>query len=512
MLFTNRLRWIFGDAPVVEETQPPGTMDLGRRLADGRRQYVPDGFNESHWWCMGATWSGKTARFIYPMLKQRMERNDGPVVIGDMKGEDWLFHAVKESTEQLGRRFLWLTNVPYFSTFLFNPLDQRAFDHLFVPQLAQVLLNALNLWHGFDYGRFYFGSQSRKALAAAFDFQATGQPHNAWMPTAASTRIRSFGELRERVVALVRRNEEYGGAEQLLTVLEDLANILQVNFTHNGRALPQTAVDSAIRVPDLLVPDANGKYPVVYLYLRAGMELVGVSQVMKLFVSTLFVACVQARDFYKLGRREHKPPIVPVFLDEWHNIADRSLKGIIETASGLGIQFIFANQDPSQLKTTDIDLSATVWENGRNKVIFTARDPSLQRSLMEISGEQTVYVPSYAVSHPAWKARRVTPQDALHVLNGQWAPINVAAQQIPRVDRNALVQMSTSSSQFLFVPAYAAPEVGLDGFPTLLNGRFAMSPDEYDMFQRHRWPKPTPETIVPADVVAQRNGQGPPAT
>ena len=138
-------------------------------------------------------------------------------------------------------------------------------------------------------------------------------------------------------------------------------------------------------------------------------------------------------------------------------------------------------------------------ENFGSKIVFSSRDVSFQDRLMKASGETKEYVPAYSVSHPAYKQGKIRPEHALHVLNGQWSPMSIREQTVPRISRDDLVRMSVSPNRFLFVPPYSSERVDLDGYPRVLNGKFHLSKEEFAELEARRWPMDVPGTIVPAE-------------
>jgi hypothetical protein len=456
---------------------------------------IPQEYWKNHAHILGATRSGKTAYFLSPFVDQKIRENRGPVIVLDLKGDDAMFHATRRRAEEEGRKFLWYTNVPWFSSYLFNPWDQDPLRRISLPQLAQTYLNMWNLWYGFDYGKSFYSAQSRAALTEALKFRRSGEvaPNGMplWAPSDETRRITSFKDAYEAVRA-IRGNPEYGGAHSLLMVLQDLANIKQLDF---AGAHPE-AVRNSIRVSDLLRPDENGKYPVVYFYLRSCTELVAVSQVAKMLMHTLFLAQVQAIDFYKLGRTSVEPPEeIFIGIDEFQNCSDSAIRNILEQGSGYGLHFCLANQDLGQLRQHD--LVETVMENCGNRVMFTLRDTDLQDRIIKLSGEKTIHKASYTISHDAYKAGQVDERYAVQVMNGAFKGVDIIQERGPRFDRNLLNEVSNHPSRCIYIPPQAAAGVDFGGYPVVVDCSFHLTEDEFNHFKdKEPWPEATEETIV----------------
>lgn len=468
---------------------------------------LPSELEQHHLLILGATRSGKSSRALLPIAEQKILQQVGPVIVIDMKGDNVMFQRLRTVAELTGRQFKYLTNVPYFSTFLFNPWDQEPLLNVTLPQFVQINMIALNLWHGFGYGRGFYSAQTRSSFMESLRFERNPRlvrGRRQWQPTAETERITSFQDAYERVHAM-RNHPEYGGASQLLMILRDLANLTPLNFEREGRPLPQTAIDESIRVSDLLRRDENSRYPVLYLYLRATTELVGVSQIAKLLLYCLYEGLVQARDFYRLGRREEEPPAeVWVGMDEIQHIADDALRTMLEQASGAGMHFALANQNLSQLKQQGDDLIETVWENCGAKLLFTARDVDLQDRLIKISGEKTIHAASYQISHDAYRAGKVDERYAIQIANGAFQGIEISQQRGPRFDRNLLIEMSNHPSRCLYVPPEGATGVDFGGYPIILDCPYQITKQEYDALDAMPWPEPTPGTIVPEEFDQSR--------
>ena len=445
---------------------------------------------------LGAMRSGKTHRFFVPVFIQKILQNTGPDVVIDLKGDSVMFQAVRMTAESCGRKFLYFTNIDHFSTYLFNPLLQKNFQNLTISQFSEIVINALNLWHGFFYGGLHFSAQSLGAFGAAMRMEATG---DGWVCGPHTPHVETFDELGERIRRALKDHPEFNGATSLVMVIRELSNILQINFSSKGSHFPQSAVDAAIHAPDLLVPDANGNYPVVYFFLRTESQIVGSSQMAKLFVHAIKNARIQRMDQYKLGLVPVPPPITTTAIDEWQMLADSSIHNLLEQGAGLGVHFLLANQDISQLERNNNDLLSTVWENCASKIIFTARDPMLQDRIMKISGEKTVHTPTYQVSADAFRRGEVTSDSALETLNGEEMGILIQEVRAPLIERNDLIELSDHPSRFLFIPSQGAAETSYGGYPFIVETEFALSAADYQFLDELAWPAPTSETVIPKD-------------
>ena len=521
-------------------TTPMFLQGTGQRLRESRdhamRAAIPIGSHfgqesypvllpHDHWqnhiWIAGATRSGKTAKGVMRLAIERVRQRawpeeygvnpvHGPIVIGDLKGDDVLFHAIRLEAAKQGRKFYYYTNVRKFSTHLFNPLAQSSFDALSIPQVVQVVLNALNLWHGFEYGRGYFSAINRTILNRAMNDSVPGSRSGANVSESISdnaSRIRTFPELRERIRTVTNNDRDLSSALELLTVIEDMAGIMQLNFTSNDTTVAREAIDSMIHFPDIFSLDENQQFPVVYFYLRAGDELAGASQVMKLAIYALKNARQFIEDEWKLGKHPTRPPVALACIDEWQLCADESIRNLLEQAAGLGIHLVLSNQDASQLRKPNCDLLPTVFENCGTKLIFTARSTDFQDMLMKASGEKTVHFASYQISHEDFARGKVAKEHAIQVLNDSWAAVNIVEQRAPRFERNDLIEMSNDPRRCIYFTPQASEIADYGGYPIMIDTDFFHSKPEYDRLAEMRWPAATPETIVPDEYAEKVSEQ-----
>lgn len=460
---------------------------------------MPQEWWKSHMHILGATRSGKTSRGLHPIAAFKIQQGLGPVILLDMRGDDVMFHGLRQAAEDAGRPFFHFSNVPWFSTYLFSPWSQDIFDHIPLHQFVQFNMSVLDLFHGPGYGRGHYTAQSRGSFMEAMSFKR-GSNSGEWLVTPETQRITSFHEAYERVKSL-RGKPEYRDAQHLLIVLQDLANIMQMNFEHQGRRLPQSAIDNAITVTKLLNKDERGKYPVFYGYFRPSIgDQTGASQMAKMLLYCLFVAQIQRRDFFKLGRtKQAAPKEVFVGIDEWQCVAEDALEVLLTQGSGSGFHFCLANQNLSQLKRGDIDLVETVSENCGSRLYFTTRDPDLQDRVIKLSGEKTDHIASYEVTQENFRKGNVEEKYATRVKDGEALGIRIQQARSPRFDRNTLIEMSNHESHAVFIPPQAAAGVDFGGYPVILDCPFHISKEQFDDFSDKPWPEPTEETVVPED-------------
>lgn len=452
---------------------------------------LPDRLWESGIWVLGAARSGKTQRVLASLAMQRIRRNDSPVVIFDCKGDDAFLQSTKREAEAKGRELIILTNVSRFSTRLFNPLAQRHLSSLSRVAITEQFLSALNLFFGFGYGKSYFGGQSYQGFSGAF---IADEPRSDWGPAIASTRATSFVQLAKRLPEVLKNRPELRGAEALTMVIRQLADVFILNAGCSD-IYPESAVKAGIQVGDLLKKSGNGTYPILYCYLRAESEPVSTSVIAKLVLNLLKNALRQMRDGIQEGEIEGPAPVVPVFIDECQVVLDDALRNMLEQGASLGLQFVLANQDISQLRSGDRDFFPTVWENCGNKIILTSRDHMFQEILMKLSGEKPTHHLSYAIGAGSLARGRV---GADHAVDGVY---KVAEMISPRWERNHIIEMSATPGLAMFIPSQDEDLAQYRGYPIMVDLPFLHSRSTFEHLKSLPWPEPRPETLIPNDYL-----------
>ena len=144
----------------------------------------------SHGLIVGSTGAGKSSRFVYPAvhgLCQQIARGKPiTIVIMDMKGEPWLFHAVRELVAGLNQQlpeerripFRWLNPTANKSSFAWNPLAQSFFYEQRRESRVQMLIRALGNDYGDVYGAKHFRAQGEWLLRNIFQrYQVQSYAH-----------------------------------------------------------------------------------------------------------------------------------------------------------------------------------------------------------------------------------------------------------------------------------------------------------------------------------------------
>jgi|GEM_PF-4111606 len=441
---------------------------------------------EQHMHILGSTGSGKTSRSFMPMFEHQIMLNNSPLFMFDLKGDDAAFHSARIAAEAAGRKFNYWTNVPTRSTRLLNVLGQTHMRNVDVWQIAQLLLVSLNLFHGTDYGAFYFSSVALGTLATALDFEDQSHrdptdPCLAFVATESTKQVKTFKQLLDRVKQVSKSVDEYKSAEGLITVIRQLASQLYLNPACDC-PIPQSVIDNALQIHELLLPDPKtGLYPVTYFYMRSVSDYLTVMLIYKMVVYQIFSCMTDIIDAHADEPLPVPPPsMVGCFTDEFQRVCDDSLTLLLEQIRSARIVLFMANQDPSQLRKRSIDLTDTVWSNLQNKLIFTCRDENFMNRLLRCSGERIRVMQSNSISV---------------VQDGTVCPsVTYSEQETTYLSVNKLNEVSQTPGKAIFIPAQSAGVTQYGFNPIIVDCPYGRTKAEYEALGQKRWPDPTPET------------------
>ncbi len=337
---------------------------------------------------LGATGIGKTVLGLMTHMIQLIRRKDGPVVIIDCKGDQALFNTARIEAKKAGRKFKWFTNSLNRSTYVFNPFDKNIYSQLSLQEIVGLLMNALNMHHGSDYGRAWFTIASRILLKRAFEETV---PENARRGPTFRTqrhrkfeRIESFKDLNDIILFLAEGEKEYQAAQHLAFLIESLAEFEQLNLS--PRTHPNhPAFDNAINMSQVI---ENNE--VVYFYLEGAIDSVSVAEIARLAVFSLLSACINHK-----GRTGQKARAY-LMVDEAQAVIAQNITHVLAQARSYGLACFLANQTMSQLNPSGgPDLREIVMGCTSVKQVFSARDPWLQKYVAEMSGKVTYANLSY---------------------------------------------------------------------------------------------------------------------
>ncbi len=427
---------------------------VGFHATAGYPVFLPIQTLREHGHILGSTGSGKTARSMLPLALQLVGIRDhpkniedgiparGPVVIIDLKGEDYLFHAVREAA---GERFKYFSGIATQSTHAFNPLLSLARSGLGEPiQRCAALISALNLEHGTGYGTGHFSAVTRHYLSEI----VRGCPH------AQSLREIELSRL-SRPLTREEREHRAQNAE-LIDNLQRLAAPEELNVTSTSHS-PEL-FEQRIDMNDALENDQ-----VLYFKLSGRID-----EVYARFIASIALECLYAAAYQR--HEVEKRPLKPIwlFIDEFQMVAGRNFQTFMQQARSVGLSLVLANQSMADLKSRVHDLSSAVEENTAYRQIYTARTPDSHHYLATLSGETLEF--AGGAEHPSVRAR-LRPNE-LRALSSR--------------EDFSLVSMQGNRDYSPF-----------SGHLFPVRVPYCITKDQFEKYRRCSWPEPTAATLFP---------------
>lgn len=446
---------------------------------------IPDELLFEHVHILGGTGTGKSALGLSPLTVQLIRQGNGPVLVLDLKGDMALFNTARIEAEAAGRKFKWFTNKPNRSTYVFNPWRQAYLEGMTLQEVLGLFLLSLNMHHGDDYGRAFFGMNDRSlfqnavkdSLALERATQRRSQRRDAQAP-------QSFVELEEYVREQAQNNPEFRGGQHLLHVLQSLIDFPQLNMSPT-RDAPSAAMEHAIHMPDVV-----REKQVVYFWLQGVMDLTTVAELARLGLYSVLTAALAHRE--ETGEK----PKVYVIADEAQNLVAQNIANVLAQAREHGVACVLAHQSMSQLNPPGgVDLRELVSNCTSIKQFWSARDPMLKDHISKISGEVLYYSASWEQKAGNVQQGDIGRQFAT-AKPDEPAVINIGEVTGPRLTSQDIEDHSRSGNVSIMSVERNAGLCCFQGaFPVHMD--WIMSKEEYDRRNLAMgWPAPSEETIV----------------
>lgn len=457
---------------------------------------------------LGASGGGKTARGITPLLIQLVrghrivggagggaestERDDSgldlspppPLVVLDLKGDPALFQTLRFEVERRrwrdpvtgGERrseFRFFTPVQGYASDYFNPFQTFDPGKRSLPQLCEILLEALELAHGPGYGRTFYTGQSRQALLSALERLLRGRRERR-----GEVEPLTFAQLGKALMALPRNERK--NAEELISAVTALTYYDQL-VTTREREISES--DRLIHMPTLLE-----NRQVAYFWLPAAEESVSSRQIGRLALSALFAAA-RDRDVAERGQAY-------VVIDEFQRLVSRGFAMFQEQMRQFRVGLLLANQSKAALRTPDGDLTETIETSVRLTQDFAPTSHRARREAVEASGQEIAITKSWSSEddlvwwyhenrhckgHP--KIETFTSASWAETLKARFMYNDVAEIADHPLDVLTTVSRGEGFTQFA-------------GLPFRLRTTFAISREVYDRRERAGWPRPAPGQVV----------------
>jgi hypothetical protein len=252
----------------LRHSRHPGerrSLLAGRTVHQGYPVLLDSGLLCEHMHILGPPGSGKTSIGIETLARQLIALGNGPLVILDAKGDRGLFNSLRHAAALCRREFKWFTNRPQRSTYVFNPWDNRLIKRLSLTDILGLFIQSLNLHHGDDYGRAWFGANNRHGLrrailetipdAAKINLVGTGKQRRLFPKYGP---IQSFRDLYRILCDLAKDDDELKVAKHLALTVECLCDFDQINIT------PTSPGHGDAQAAAIFMPEVIQKNQIVY--------------------------------------------------------------------------------------------------------------------------------------------------------------------------------------------------------------------------------------------------------
>jgi len=331
---------------------------------------------EQHAHILGDTGAHKTSYAIAPLVTQLIAKRKSILMI-DLKGEPALFHGLREEAARAGMPFKWFTNVPDKSSYVFNPFLQKHWRRFSSNQKTQIILSALSLDYGFDYGRAFFTAMNEMALANLIR-------HEKIDSFDGIHRILSHKAIFEKVAD----DLTWKDARHLVALVNRLRAVHPLNLT--PRSLPgrPEVFDNAIELQDLLYEPQ-----VVYFYLKAPIESLTTAGVAKLAVYSLFTAAA----LHKIDQSNR----AFIVIDEFQQMMSKTIEQTLHQGRSMGMSFVLAHQTMEQAKSGGVDIRATLEAGTAYKHNFRVSDLRSIMEMEQLSGQGMYHKFAWTQTVPA---------------------------------------------------------------------------------------------------------------
>ena len=422
---------------------------------------------KNHAHIVGDTGARKTALAIAPLAAQIIATKDtklqASVVLIDLKGEEWLFHSMRDEAERNGKRFRWFTIVPNAASYIFNPFTQSYWPQLSVEQCTQLILQALSLDYGLGYGKGFFSAMNETVL-----LQLLRSDH----------RINSFRDLYTLIDDPVAYKSAGGNlkdwrdARHLAALVNRLSAAHALNLMQEDVADKPEAWEQAIDMASLFEEPQ-----VLYFHLPSPLEPVGAPAIAKLALYSLFTAAS-----HRVGPRKQ----VFVFIDEFQQIICDSVKLILEQARSRGLSLTLAHQTAGQLDRNGSDLAETVESCCAFKQVLKASDTKSAKRLAEGSGDALYHMgsTSYRMPDTLWGQEPFEEGFEIKEAIG------------PRLEKNTIIEVSadpmTSFVRFTEGTGYTQ----FSGYWTSIVSQFHQTSRQFKNRSERAWPTESAETVT----------------
>jgi hypothetical protein len=413
---------------------------------------------------VGGTGAGKTKLVAEPLLAQAIRRGDRHIVALVLKHDPAFFYGLAIEAARARQNFKWFTIISEQSSYVWNPFLDPAVARLSREQFIQIVLKALALVTGHEFGEGYFGAMQEERLRR----------------TLERNRVRSFRELYDvmrdqRPGDIGMSERDFSNTGHLVANFARIASIGPLNVV-GGDDAPETAIRGAITIREML-----SRPGVTYFQLPALLEPTTALFVGKLMIH-LSIAAAQI----------HAGPRVPklVFSDEFQELIGPDLSTPLRQARESMCTYWTGFQNLSALQTQQGDFVSTILANAALKIFCSTDDLIGREYLTQVSGETRRILESVGETTTA------TPNGATQGVGHQYRE-----EAVPRLDAEEINQANRDPLSFIAIASQGAGFTHYR-FPTRVRTVFHVSRAEYERRKARPWPQGNQYTVT-SDAVAR---------
>lgn len=420
-----------------------------------------------HGHVLGDTGAYKTSMSIAPLATQMIAKGRSVLMI-DLKGEPALFQGLRQEAARAGLPFKWFTTTPYRSSYVFNPLLQKNWRKFTSNQRVQIVLSALSLDYGFDYGRAFYTAMNETVLSNLVRKAPMESFDDLYQLLSQRDLYRAFGDILD-----------WEKARHLVALVNRLRTVYPLNL--KPRTLPNRpeVFQNAIELSDLLYEPQ-----VVYFYLKTPTEPLSTAGVAKLAIYSLFTAAAEDE-----STRKNR---TFVLIDEFQQLISNSVERVLETGRSLGTSFILSHQTKGQTKRGGVDIQETVESCTAYKHNYRASDLRSIMELEQLSGQGMFH--RFSWSQPAPLSD--DDEEEVTYTNSIDGSVNVMETTGPLLERNLVMELSAdpNGSIVRFTKDSGYTRFGGKATPMLSN--FHITESEFQERAETVFPEPNADTVV----------------